>query len=252
LIDLHGDLIRGDRPPLAAERPIRTERRLMACGPIIAAAILTAMLAGCATAPRSVVSDNRYAPAADGPNMRIVRGEAVDQSPLVPEPGDIWAGIVPGGVPGLSGTANPSTKNLPTMRRGETSVPPAAGDQAKNVATMITLPDKPGSAGKLPAGQKMPSGAPPDEADTPLVDEVNVQLFAAPSQADARAAWTWLQDRLPKALKGHSPQVVPGQTDGQPIWRLLTGGFADQAAAATFCNQVRDVGAQCKVVNDGA
>jgi hypothetical protein len=250
VIDLHGDLISGD-PPQSVAAVVAKAIGRRAPGRSVAAALLTAMLAGCATPPRPVVSDGRYEPVPDGPNMRIVQGQVIDQSPLLPEPGDIWAGIVPDGVPGRPGIANAKIADLPTMHRAETSVPPAAGDQAKSVATVIAMPDRPAAAAKPPASQKASPGASPEGVAAEQPGQVTVQLLSAESQAEARGAWTWLEQRLPKALTGRAPQVVAGQVDGHPVWRLLTGGFANQTEANGFCDQVRDVGAQCKLVNDG-
>ena len=76
---------------------------------------------------------------------------------------------------------------------------------------------------------------------------VQVQLGALPTEDAARAEWNRLAARMPELFQGRSPQVVrldrgEGQT---PLFRLRTGGLADQDAAASFCEQVRARGGAC-------
>lgn len=72
-----------------------------------------------------------------------------------------------------------------------------------------------------------------------------VQLVAAGSEEGARSDWARLQRRAPE-LAGRSPIVTKLERDGQPtLWRLRTGGFADQAAARAFCAQLREKSVNC-------
>jgi hypothetical protein len=50
---------------------------------------------------------------------------------------------------------------------------------------------------------------------------------------------------MPSVLGGRQPIVIKADKDGRPFWRLRTGGFADNAAAGAFCQQVRAHGASC-------
>jgi len=72
-----------------------------------------------------------------------------------------------------------------------------------------------------------------------------VQLVAASSEEGARSDWARLQRRAPE-LAGRSPVITKLEREGRPtMWRLRTGGFADQAAARAFCAQLREKNVNC-------
>jgi len=75
-----------------------------------------------------------------------------------------------------------------------------------------------------------------------------VQLGALSSEQAARGEYDRLARRMPDAFQGRRPTIAPTERDGQTLYRLRTGGFADRAAAATFCEQVRTQGGACTVV----
>jgi cell division septation protein DedD len=88
-----------------------------------------------------------------------------------------------------------------------------------------------------------PAAAPPAR---PAIGRVQVQLGALTSEEAARAEWERLQRRAPELLHGRSPQVSRLEREGQgPLFRLRTGGFADQDAAREFCEQLRGRGGAC-------
>ena len=70
---------------------------------------------------------------------------------------------------------------------------------------------------------------------------VKVQLAALPTEQAAKDEWARLQRKLPD-LKGHSPSITSADVNGKTWYRLRTGGFADPAAAKTFCDQARGKG----------
>jgi cell division septation protein DedD len=73
-----------------------------------------------------------------------------------------------------------------------------------------------------------------------------VQLGALASEEAARAEWERLQRRAPELFQGRSPQISRLEREGQaPLFRLRTGGLADQDAAREFCEQVRQRGGAC-------
>ena len=102
----------------------------------------------------------------------------------------------------------------------------------------------------LPAPQPVqPAAAPAAQAPRPA-GRVQVQLGALPTEEAARAEWDRLSRRAPELFAGRSPQVVRlDRGEGQaPLFRLRTGGLADQEAAAAFCEQVRARGGVCAPV----
>jgi hypothetical protein len=82
--------------------------------------------------------------------------------------------------------------------------------------------------------------APAVQAPRP-VGRVVVQLGALPTEEAARAEWERLSRLVPELFQGRSPQIQRlDRPDGQaPLFRLRTGGLADQEAATQFCEQVR-------------
>lgn len=101
---------------------------------------------------------------------------------------------------------------------------------------------------QVPAAQA-PAAAPAAEPARPPAigtGRVQVQLAALTSEDGARSEWERIGRRAPELFQGRSPAVVRLERDGQPaLFRLRTGGFADQAAAREFCEAVRARGATC-------
>jgi hypothetical protein len=76
---------------------------------------------------------------------------------------------------------------------------------------------------------------------------VAVQLAALGSREEAMAEWERLKRRAPEFFANRRPQVVPLEREGRTFFRLRTDGFADQAAARGFCEQLRARGLSCFV-----
>jgi Flp pilus assembly protein TadD len=78
---------------------------------------------------------------------------------------------------------------------------------------------------------------------------VLVQLAGpAPSPEGAVVKWQRLKKQMPDLLDGREPSVVEVTFRGEPVWRVRTGGFADEAEATTFCQRVRSTGTTCTLV----
>lgn len=178
---------------------------------ISACAVLA--LAACASS-HDRMRDSRLPLSADSENMRAVRGEPVDVSPLTPEPGDIWADVA---VP----------KRQPSPVAQEASPIPAA------VATA-----SPPAAARPVSTAERPS--------------YSVQLTAARSADAARHEWQQLRQRMPDVVGSHEPSVLPAEIAGHQFWRLRTGGFATQADAAAFCGVLQSRHSACWVVATGS
>jgi hypothetical protein len=122
----------------------------------------------------------------------------------------------------------------PGQRAQQGQAPPATSSVVAPPATPLAPPVPQASASAAPAPARP-------------VGRVQVQLGALPTEEAARAEWNRLAARMPELFQGRSPQVVrldrgEGQT---PLFRLRTGGLADQEAATSFCEQVRARGGAC-------
>jgi Flp pilus assembly protein TadD len=78
---------------------------------------------------------------------------------------------------------------------------------------------------------------------------VLVQLAGpTPSPEAAVVKWQRLKRQMPDLLDGREPSVVEVTVSGEPVWRVRTGGFSNEAEAATFCQHVRSTGTSCTLV----
>lgn len=77
---------------------------------------------------------------------------------------------------------------------------------------------------------------------------MDVQLAATGDEPGAEAQWGALQRKMPGLLGGRTPEILPAVVNGQSVWRLRVGGFADAAAAQAFCAGVVAKGGACRVV----
>lgn len=172
--------------------------------------VATLLLGGCVSRPRPIATDDRYAPLVEGPNMRVVRGENVATKPLNPEPGDVWAGIVPDRETALA-EEGPPPRSAGAKR---TSV-----GQSKEAATAITTPLE----ADWPVSQAAQTAAAHDLAPTPGA--------ASKSAAGAAAGATLgaTRETAPETAPGAAAAPVPATNPT----RKATQGVAASAAPAT-------------------
>lgn len=116
--------------------------------------------------------------------------------------------------------------------------PPAAPPPAQPATARLPAP--------VPAAPAAPATA-PAPAVRASAGRVAVQLAAVASREEAMAEWERLKRRAPEFLANRRPQLVPLERDGKTFFRLRTDGFADQAAARGFCEQLRGRGVACFV-----
>jgi cell division septation protein DedD len=90
--------------------------------------------------------------------------------------------------------------------------------------------------------------AAPDHA-VPAGKGALVQLAAVRSEADAKSEWDRLSKRMPDLLAQRHPAISKTDHDGQTLWRVRTGGFADVTQAKDFCDRVRAKGTGCTVAD---
>jgi hypothetical protein len=182
------------------------------------------MLADCATSPERHEASPRDVLPVSVQNSLIGRqlmGREPDVPPLQPEPGDIWAGVLP--------THPPVALTPPPSR------PPVTGGDA-----MAGV----GTSRQAAKHQPRPSAL----AD----DALAVHLATAATAQGAVAAWTKLQHRLPDLLRGHPPQVFAADSNGRTVWRLRAAGFATIADARAFCTRMHAAKVDCRVVATAA
>jgi cell division septation protein DedD len=100
--------------------------------------------------------------------------------------------------------------------------------------------------------QAAPAAAPPAAAPQRVAPpvpngRVQVQLGALTSEDAARAEWDRLSRRAPELFQGRSPTIarLDRGAEQTPLFRLRTGGIANQEQAGQFCEQVRARGGAC-------
>ncbi|QXM24946.1 SPOR domain-containing protein [Elioraea tepida] len=138
--------------------------------------------------------------------------------------------------PAERAAAQPEAGTAP--RSGQAPPPPAASSPP------VTPPSPQPSA--QPATSSQAAAAPPGGTGS-----IQVQLAAVPTEAAAQAEWERLRRRMPDLLGPLRPSISRGERDGQPFFRLRAGGFATNAEARSFCDQVRARGGSCFVAPAG-
>jgi hypothetical protein len=205
--------------------------------------------------PEFSYAKRRQRPEID-PAMRRMALAAGGLSVLVIAVAMVWSGVRPrmfGPVPEITAPETP-LRVAPADPGGLTV--PGANEQIMSGAASTTPQLAP--AGPPPAitqfqqasGVQMvappPPSSPPAVAAAPS-GPIEVQLAASADEAGVHGAWSQLNVKIPDLLRGQTPEFVPAVVNGQSIWRLRLGGFADAAAAQAFCAAVVAKGAACTV-----
>lgn len=113
---------------------------------------------------------------------------------------------------------------------------------ARTAANALPSSGKPASLAAKPAALGEQATAQPSRA-------TQVQLAALKSEDAAKAEWEHLVKQMPDLLRARHPAVERTERDGHVFWRLRTGGFADHAQAAQFCEHVRAKRGDCAVAS---
>jgi len=145
----------------------------------------------------------------------------------------------------LAGTGGSAAAVALTPGPAPTSaLPPAATAAAQPAATPASPPAAtPASpAESTPASPLASAPAPAPTGGT------YVQLAAVPSDGAARSEWRRMERKMPALVSDRHPIFNRKVTrNGHAIWLVRTGGFADEAQAKAFCQQVRTAGGSCFV-----
>jgi hypothetical protein len=207
----------------------------------------------------------RRAPAAMDPAMRRMALGAGGVSLLVILVALLWSGVrgtgfgappvitAPPGpmrvVPANPGGLTVPEANVPIMS-GVTSVAPpqlALGTPAPDISQL----DQEAGIGVPPQPVLMTQPTP----DLSRLDQeagggtVAVQLASIGSDAGAYEVWSVLQQKMPDLLSRRSADIVPAMVNGQNVWRVRVGGFANVADARAFCKSVQARHAACTVAS---
>lgn len=100
---------------------------------------------------------------------------------------------------------------------------------------------------KVQAANPSPGVKPDSKPQSPT--HMAVQFASVSSEDAAKSEWQRLTKRFPDQLQGRQPAFSKFEKDGKLFWRVRTAGFADIAAARTFCEQFRIKGGDCKVAD---
>lgn len=123
--------------------------------------------------------------------------------------------------------------------------PPATAAPATAApATAATASAKPAAA---TAAATPPAAAKPPPPPPPPSGPAQVQLAATADAPGAQSAWAALKQKMPDLLAGKLPLILPAVVNGNSVWRLRLGGFANYAEAQSFCAKVIAKGAACAV-----
>jgi SPOR domain len=211
--------------------------------------------------------------ASSGQNITLHR--VIDQDmwdrPLLPQPGNIWADVLPRSDSRLDAAGAPAADQLhdkPTAAAGARATQAAPAMMATSHAAtsdMGPTNDRPTRDGPTKDGPtkdgptkdgptKDGSIAPGAKAVASLShgleagDHPMVQLAAVANARQAVAAWRRLRRDAPQLTDGHNPTIMSADVNGRHVWRLRADGFEDIAAARAFCIGIRTANADCWVV----
>ena len=117
------------------------------------------------------------------------------------------------------------------------NVTPVAASQAPLVALPVPAPVAAAPVAKPTPAAKTATPAP--------AGKIQVQLAALGTEEAANTEWQRLSHRYADMLGGRTPVFSHTERDGKQFWRVRVTGFAEQAAANSFCDKLRGKGGTC-------
>lgn len=157
-----------------------------------------------------------------------------------PPPPPASTAVVPAASPAAAVPAVSPTGTVPGT--SPTAAVPAASPPARPHAVVIPPPPPPAPQAVTP-NRRVVAATPVGHGST------MVQLAALSTEAGARLEWRDLSRRLPGLLDHRRPVFSRVDDHGHVFWRVRTGGFAGQAEARRFCDQVRGRGLACTIAD---
>jgi hypothetical protein len=158
---------------------------------------------------------------------------------------------ISGQADGPGGTLAPAPE-VPDPQALAHQAPPTP-KHALQATSIVTPPPAPPVREAPPEAAATPTAAPqrhpmPAQGSSPSPPgRREVQLAALSSEAAAREEWDRLVQRMPGLFASRQPIVTRFDHDRHLLWRLRVGGFATEAAAGQFCQEVRAKGGGCSV-----
>ena len=151
----------------------------------------------------------------------------------------------------LSPAASTPTVTKPVSITQATPMPPAiakpkptAVEPAAPSPSVASPPVEKQVAALAPATEPAPVSAPPAASGGSAM----IQLGSFPNDGLAASAWSKIKSTNQALLGSYSPSIKPAEIPGKGTWyRLRVGGFADKAAAADVCEQLKASGQACIV-----
>jgi len=135
----------------------------------------------------------------------------------------------------------------------ETPAPQALRDQQQHPAQAAPAAppviEAPPQAAAPPAKPVPPPAAAKAAEKPQATGAVQVQLTAVDTEAAAHGEWQRISKRAPTLFQDRKPTIQKFDKNGQSLYRLRTGGFADAKQAGEFCAKVKAAGLTCTVAN---
>jgi len=144
---------------------------------------------------------------------------------------------------------------------------PASGADLQSVApAVVTAPVIPRAAPNRPATVETVAAVeqlamdeptphvqvvtePPPVVDPASIsDAYRVQLGAVREEARAEVAWSQFQDLYPTVLSGGEPHIVRADTANGVFYRVQAGRYGSRDSAQSACDQIKQLGGDCFVV----
>jgi Flp pilus assembly protein TadD len=170
-----------------------------------------------------------------------------------------FASAQPNAAAAMLGPASPAISTSPAAAPAESSPAVATQPVSAPTPTPVTLAPLPSSKSSVAAPTESNTPVPTQTAaaspatntseDSNAAGPIQVQLAGPVASKDAaEIKWGRLSRALPNELGGHQPIMAEEQEHGHTVWRVRTGGFSDASQANALCEQVRNVGASCRLL----